>query len=150
MSDVISNAVVQFGVSGLEQVKGALGSVKSGLGNMGISLGALGVVAGLGATVSMAVKKAMDAEQATTRLKAALAASGEEVEKNVAGFKKLAEEIQRATNQSKGETQALVEKGLQMGLTMKQSEQYALYGHRARKENRYEHRRSHDEFGEAR
>jgi len=112
---------VPISFSNLEKFSADLNSIKGQLesklgGGLMKGLGMLGLVTGIGATVTMAISKAMEGEEKLHDMKDTLAATGQEVDGNVAKFKALAGAISQTTTVGKGQVMGLIESGLKMGL----------------------------------
>lgn len=119
MADEKINIVVSLKDNASKAIKG----MQDGLSKLKTA-SALLAVAGIGVLVS-ALKKCVDAygdsEMANTKLKAALAATGQEVEGNVESMNKFAEEIQRVTTVEDDQAIALMQVAVNMGLTADQA-----------------------------
>lgn len=118
----LASATIPISISGMDKLSADLSAIKgqleSKLGSgLMKGLGMLGIAAGIGTTVAMAVKRAMDASEKLNEMKATLAATGQEVDGSIAKFKQLATSINTITGVSKGQTMELLETALKMGKT---------------------------------
>jgi len=123
----LASATIPISVDGMSKVLSDLNTIKGELvsklgGSLMKGLGMLGVAVGVGTIISKSISSAMDAEAHLKELKETLAAMGQAVDTNVAKFKELATNIQATTTTSKGQVMALLQHGLQLGLTADQSE----------------------------
>jgi len=111
---------------GLARAKGMVsGFAKEAGGIMGSGFAALGLVAGIGATIALAVKEFAEAEKAERGLASALKATGQEVDSNLESMKKLAEAVKQCTTIDDDEVIAAMKVGVQMGLTGKEASEAA-------------------------
>lgn len=121
MADIASaNIPVSF--SGLDALKAQMnslaGDLKSKLGGgLSSGLAMIGLAAGIGATVAMCIKKAMDAEKSMAEMKGLLKETGQEVDGNMQKFKGLATAISQTTTVSRGQVNELIKMALQHGAT---------------------------------
>jgi hypothetical protein len=118
----LASATIPVSIEGMQKLAADLGAIKGQLesklgGGLMKGLGMLGVAVGIGTTVTMAIKRAMDASEKLNEMKATLAATGQEVNGSIAKFKELAASINLVGGVSKGQTMELLQMALKMGKT---------------------------------
>lgn len=125
MSFTLAEAFVDLGVVGMANVTGAVGKVKGMLGGLSTSgLAALGLGASIGAIGGIALKAFAESEAAEQGLRAALKATGQEVDGNMEKFSNLANALQSVTTQDDEATLAIIKTGLEMGLSAEDAEKF--------------------------
>ena len=123
----LASATIPISIEGMQKLGSDLNAIKEQLasklgGGLMSGLGMLGIATGIGATVAMAVKRAMDSAEKLSEMKATLAATGQEVNSSIAHFKELAASINLVTGTSKGQVMGLIEQSLKMGKTSEEAQ----------------------------